>query len=89
MAPNDNGKGHDEKDEDKTASIEIDDEEYEVPRGDNLVETLIRITGQDPAVTDLVLIKGREQTRLADADTIKVNSGSKFVTVSTEPTPVA
>ena len=87
MAPN--GNGHDDKVRDKTASIEIDEEEYEVPRGDNLVETLIRITGQDPAVTDLVLIKGREQTRLADGDTIKVTSGSKFVTVSTEPTPVA
>jgi uncharacterized protein YabE (DUF348 family) len=77
------------RDKDKTASIQIDGEEYEVPRQNNLVADLIRLTGADPSVTDLVQVKGREQTTLKDDDRISVNSGSKFVTVSTEPTPVA
>lgn len=74
---------------DKTFSVEIDDEEYEVPREDQLVADLIRLTGADPAKTDLVQVKGRNQTVLKDDAIIRVSSGSKFVTISTEPTPVA
>jgi hypothetical protein len=73
----------------KTFDITIDDEPYEVPREDQLVADLIRLTGADPAITNLVEVKGRNQIPLNDNDKVKVSSGSKFVTVSTEPTPVA
>jgi hypothetical protein len=84
MAPNEH-----KPDKDKTASISIDGDDYEVPRENNLVADLIRLTGADPAVTDLIRVKGREQETLADHARISVNPSSKFVTVSTEPTPVA
>ncbi len=93
MTPNDD-TGHDKSDKDKsdkdkTASITIDGEHYTIHRGDNVVSDLIRLAGADPAKTDLVQIKGREQTVLMDNAVISVTSGDKFVTVSAEPTPVA
>jgi hypothetical protein len=95
MAPNhDSGQAESKVDDskpdhEKTASIQIDGEHYKVPRGDTVVSDLIRLAGADPATTDLVQIKGREQTPLQDNAVIEVKSGDKFVTVSTEPTPVA
>lgn len=95
MAPNDKGgpapagKDKPDTDKDKTASIQIDGEPYKVTRGDHVVAELIGLTGADPANTDLVQVKGREQSRLRDDQTVSVASGDKFVTVSTEPTPVA
>ena len=92
MAPNHesgHGPADKDKDKDKTAPITIDGEHYKVPRGDNIASDLIRLTSADPANTDLVQVKGREQTVLLDNAVISVTGGEKFVTVSTEPTPVA
>ena len=95
MAPSDDTghdtarTGNDTPTQEKSASITIDGEHYKVPRGDNVVSDLIRLTGGDPANTDLVQVKGHEQTVLSDTAVISVASGDKFVTVSTEPTPVA
>lgn len=78
-----------DEDKEKTAPITVDGEHYKVTRGDHVVAELIRLTGADPADTDLVQVKGREQAKLRDDQVISVSSGHKFVTVSTEPTPVA
>lgn len=95
MAPNDTAglesgaKDKSDKDDGKTTSISIDGEHYKLTRGDHIVAELIHLAGADPANTDLVRVKGREQTKLRDDEIISVSSGDKFVTVSTEPTPVA
>jgi hypothetical protein len=70
--------------------IVIDDETYETLAHELSVRAILELAGVDPTTHVLVQIRGREQQRHEDLDeTIKINSGLKFVTVSREPVPVA
>lgn len=69
----------------------IDGETYETQERELTVGTILGLAGKDPAAHYLVEIRGRRERHeyKNPSDNVKLHPGSKFVTVSTGPTPVS
>lgn len=76
----------------KPFDIEIDGGDYEVTKRDMTPRQILQLVGKSVETDYLVEIRGqreRESYQGRPDEVIKVNPGSKFITVSTGPTPVS
>lgn len=76
---------------DKTVTITVDTDPYQVDKGETMASDIVRLTGKDPAVSYLVEIQGRHQESYKDRPEamVKVHEHSTFVTASSPPTTVS
>lgn len=70
-------------------TITIDGTEYSTSAHELTGAEILALAGKTPATHRLIKVTGRNQDEIAPDEIVKINSGLKFVTVSTEPTPVA
>lgn len=71
--------------------FEVDDEELETTEHALTPVQIMGVAGIDPATNYLVEIEGQHQISLKDQPNVPVelHEGSKFVSVSTGPTPTS
>lgn len=76
----------------KGFEIEIDGNNYEVTEHEMTAEQVLQLVGKSSTTDYLVEIRGqreRESYQGRPEAVIKINPSSKFITVSTGPTPVS
>ena len=74
----------------KLITISIDDEGYEVEEKEHTVGELLELSGNDPATTYLVELKGKEEIEHQDpTEVIKLRNKARFITADHGPAPVA
>lgn len=76
----------------KSFEIEIDNSPYEVTEREMTAEQILQLVGKSSATDYLVEIRGQRERESYEGrpnEIIKINPGSKFITVSTGPTPVS
>jgi hypothetical protein len=73
----------------KTTVVTVGDAEIETPV-DTTPGSLILLAGLDPALRQLVWVRGKEQRAYSDNDApLHVHPHERFITVSTGGTPVS
>lgn len=75
----------------KTVTVQVDDEDVDLPDRDVTPNEILRAAGLDPATHYLVGGKGRHQTSYKGVGDvpIRVHKGQEFTSVSTGPTPTS
>ena len=76
----------------KPFDIEIDGRDFEVTERNMTSRQILQLVGKSVETDYLVEVRGqreRESYQGRPDEVIKVNPGSKFITVSTGPTPVS
>ncbi|MHB1343018.1 MAG: hypothetical protein ACYCX3_01480 [Thermoleophilia bacterium] len=76
---------------DKTITIEVDNETYQVTKKTMAAADILRLVGKDPSIAYLVEVNGRHQDSYKDRPEaeVKLHNQSKFITAATGPTPVS
>lgn len=76
---------------DKTFTVSVDGDEFEIPRKGNTPASILTAAGIDPTKRYLIEIKGNNQTPYRDHpnEEIQVHQNQQFVTGSLDPIPVS
>ena len=69
--------------------IFIDQQKFELDPGVYTASQLLRLAGENPAQTTLVLRVGNDLEQLADDQRFQLKPGSRFVVFHCDPTPVS
>ncbi|MHB8868880.1 MAG: multiubiquitin domain-containing protein [Thermoleophilia bacterium] len=73
----------------KPFRVMIDAEEYEVTAHELTGREILALAELTPETHRLIELTGRNQEEIPPEQVVHISSGLRFVTVSTEPTPVA